>query len=398
MANRVCIIGGGVAGMQVALVLNTLGISSLLVEKSATLGGRVPLLSKTFPFFNDDGFNDGKEFTDALERDLRSAPLSEVRLNTMVTGVDGEFPNFIIQLSDGSSVKAGSIVVATGFTPFDPSSLKEYGYGDYANVITATELEWMLNPRGPTGGKLLRRSDGKPAQKLAIVFCVGSRNRRIGAPFCSRICCSYSTKQASTVMERSPHTLVVCFYMDVRTYDRGFEEMYSLAQERGVKYIRGRVSRCKQLPDGSILVRAENTLLSRPFSGEFDLVSLSTGMRPCEHADELSRLLGIARGPDGFFLCREWFRHPHDATRDGVFLAGCATGMKPIRNCMIDGAAVAARVAAVLRDTASLPFPRNRVTTNLVQPIPQTFSISSERNMYDSSSFPKGETHGHHNS
>ncbi|MGA7766493.1 MAG: FAD-dependent oxidoreductase [Candidatus Sulfotelmatobacter sp.] len=350
MTKQVCIIGGGVAGMQVALALGSLGVPSLLVEKSSSLGGRVPMLSKTFPFFNDDGFNDGKEFTDTLERDLRKTPLADIHLNTEVTALRGDFPDFTVELSDGSSVAAGAVVVATGFTPFDPTSLKEYGYGVYPNVITATELEWMLNPRGPTSGRLVRRSDAKTAERLAIVFCVGSRNRRIGAPFCSRICCSYSTKQASTVMERNPKALVACFYMDVRTYDRGFEEMYSLAQERGVRYIRGRVSMCRQLPDGSISVRAENTLLNRPFSGEFDLVSLSTGMRPCADVNELARCLGISCGPDGFFLCREWFRHPHDATRDGIFLSGCATGMKPIRNCMIDGAAVAARVTALLRE------------------------------------------------
>ena len=383
MTKPVCIVGGGVAGMQVALVLNTLGVASLLVEKSSALGGRVPLLSKTFPFFNNDGFNDGKEFTDTLERELRLALLSEVRLNTTVDRVDGDFPDFRIRLNDGSMVNASSIVVATGFTPFDPTSLKEYGYGTYPNVVTASELEWMLNARGPTGGRLVRR-DGKPAERLAIVFCVGSRNRRIGAPFCSRICCSYSTKQASTVMERNPRAVVVCFYMDVRTYDRGFEEMYSLAQERGVRYVRGRVSQCKQLADGSISVRAENTLLSRPFSGEFDLVSLSTGMRPCENANELARILGIGCGPDGFFLSREWFRHPHDATRDGVFLAGCATGMKPIRNCMIDGAAVAARVTAALRETGSPLFDRNRTTATGLHPAAGEFSTSSEPKTHDS--------------
>jgi heterodisulfide reductase subunit A2 len=353
MNKPVCIIGGGVAGMQVALMLSSLGTPSLMIEKSANLGGRVPKLSRTFPFFNDDGFNDGKEFTDALERDLAATSLVEPRLNTVVTALHGDFPNFTVQLSDTSTVAVGAVVVATGFTPFDPTSLKEYGYGIYPNVITATELEWMLNPRGPTGGQLLRPSDGKKVERLAIVFCVGSRNRRIGAPFCSRICCSYSTKQASTIMERNSKALVACFYMDVRTYDRGFEEMYSLAQERGVRYIRGRVSMCRQLSDGSICVRAENTLLNRPMTGEFDLVSLSTGMRPCDDVNELARCLGINCGPDGFFLCREWFRHPHDATRDGIFLAGCATGMKPIRNCMIDGAAVAARVTGLLREAAA---------------------------------------------
>jgi len=309
-------------------------------------------LSRTFPFFNDDGFTDGADFIADIERELRAGPPPDIRLNTTVTSLEGEYPDFRVGLSDGRQERVSAIALTTGFEPFDPTSLEEYGYGRYPNVVTATELEWMLNPRGPTGGQPLRPSDRKRVDRLAIVFCVGSRNRRIGAPFCSRICCSYSTKQAITVRERNPHSFVACFYIDVRTYDRGFEEMYSLAQDRGVKYIRGRVSACKELPDGSIGVKAENTLIQRPFWGEFDMVSLSTGMRPCADAEPLSKVLGVGQGPDGFFMCRAWFRYPHDTTRQGIFVAGCATGMKPIRNCMIDADAAAARIAVTLRQEA----------------------------------------------
>jgi heterodisulfide reductase subunit A len=103
------------------------------------------------------------------------------------------------------------------------------------------------------------------------------------------------------------------------------------------------------LADGSIGVKAENTLIQRPFWGEFDMVSLSTGMRPCADAEHLSQVLGVGRSPDGFFTCQEWFRRPHETTRRGIFIAGCATGMKPIRNCLIDAAAMAARMAIVLK-------------------------------------------------
>jgi heterodisulfide reductase subunit A len=276
-------------------------------------------------------------------------------LNTTVRSLEGEFPEFRAQLSDGSRESVNAVALTTGFEPFDPTSLEEYGYGRYPNVVTASELEWTLNPRGPTGGKLLRPDDRKEVNRLAIVFCVGSRNRRIGAPFCSRICCSYSTKQAIHVREQNPKCFVACFYIDVRTYDRGFEEMYSLAQDRGVKYIRGRVSACKELADGSIGLKAENTLIQRPFWGEFDMVSLSTGMRPCADAESLSQVLGVGRTPDGFFMCHEWFRYPHDTTRAGVFVAGCAMGMKPIRNCMIDAAAVASRIAVALKNKRGVP-------------------------------------------
>ena len=250
-------------------------------------------MSRTFPFFNEDGFIDGAEFVADIEREMLAGSLVDVRLDTSVRSLEGKSPEFRVGLTDGSEEPVSAIALTTGFEPFDPTSLEEYGYGRFPNVVTASELEWMLNPRGPTGGKLLRPSDRKPVDRLAIVFCVGSRNRRIGGRFCSRICCSYSTKQAITVRERNPKSFVACFFIDVRTYDRGFEEMYSLAQDRGVKYIRGRVSSCKELADGSIGVKAENTLIQRPFWGEFDMVSLSTGMRPCADAEHLSQVLGV---------------------------------------------------------------------------------------------------------
>lgn len=349
MDDPILVVGGGVTGMHVATALGELGYPSILLEKASKLGGRVRRLSRTFPFFNHDGFNDGLEFSGEIEEDMRAHADVDVRLETTLADVQGEFPRFHATLSDGTNEDVCAVVLATGFEPFDPSVLEEYGYKRYANVVTASELEWMLNPRGPTQGELRRPSDGKRVDRLAIVFCVGSRNRRIGAPFCSRICCSYSTKQALTVHERNPAAEVACFYMDVRTYDRGFEEMYSLAQERGIRYIRGRVSGCKELPNGDVTIRAENTLVQRIYSNGFDMVSLSTGMRPCVDVEHLAQVLRIERAPDGFFASREWFRYPHDSTREGIFVAGCATGMKPIRNCIVDGSAVAARIAGLLR-------------------------------------------------
>lgn len=344
----VLVLGGGVTGMHVATVLGELGLPTVLLEKSPQLGGRVPSLSRTFPFFNDDGFNDGLEFTIEIEAEMRAKADVDVRLGTTLVGIEGRSPEFKVSFSDGTSQVVSAVVIATGFEPFDPSVLEEYGYGRYANVVTATELEWALNPRGPSGGVLKRPSDGRVVQTLAIVFCVGSRNRRIGAPFCSRICCSYSTKQALTVHELNSGVEVTCFYMDVRTYDRGFEEMYSLAQDKGIHYVRGRVAGCKELPTGDLVVRAENTLVQRIFSSTFDMVSLSTGMRPCADVEHLTAVLGIRRAPDGFFASRAWFRYPHDSSRLGIFISGCAAGAKPVRNCIVDGSAVASRIAGLL--------------------------------------------------
>lgn len=149
-------------------------------------------------------------------------------------------------------------------------------------------------------------------------------------------------------MEKNPDAGVTCFYMDIRTYDRGFEEMYQYAQELGVKYIRGRVSECSALPDGDIHVRAENTLLGKPVQGVFDIVSLSVGMMPCEDAAGIAGLLNIDRSEDGFFTKKDKFFYPHDASREGIFLAGSVTGLKPIKDCLLEAMSVGGRTAAYL--------------------------------------------------
>ncbi|MFW6150783.1 MAG: FAD-dependent oxidoreductase [Chloroflexota bacterium] len=341
---KVLILGGGVAGLQTALALNDMGIESLLVEKEQGLGGRVKNYDRIFPFFHS-----GRDLVSDLEDRVRRSHLAEIRCGTTVSKVEGRAPHFDIALTGSSdSISAAAVVIATGFEPFDASLQEEYGYGIYGNVITGTELEGLLDPEGPTKGEVRRPSDGKIVSRVAIVFCVGSRNEKLGHNYCSRICCSYSTKQAIEIKERHPAASVTCFYIDVRTYGRGFEEMYRRAQEMGVTYIRGRVAECAMLPNGDIAIKAEDTFLGRPVQGVFDLVSLSHGMTPSLDAPGIAAMLGLEVAEDGFFECRDRDLYPNDSTAGGVFLVGAALGMKPIPDCIADGNAVAARVAAFL--------------------------------------------------
>jgi heterodisulfide reductase subunit A len=333
--------------MQTAVALNDMGIESVLVEKEQELGGRVKNYDKTFPFFHS-----GKELVEKLEKQVRKARLVEVRCGTTISQVKGKAPHFEVRLDNAShNITASAIVIATGFEPFDASLQEEYGYGIYKNVITATELENLLDPEGPTKGEVRRPSDGKIANRIGIVFCVGSRNEKLDHNYCSRICCSYSTKQAIEIKERNPDAKVICFYIDIRTYGRGFEEMYRRAQEMGITYVRGRVAECGMLPDGDITIRAEDTFLGKPVQAVFDLVSLSHGMTPCLDAASIAKMTGIKLAEDGFFDCRDKDLYPNDSTVNGVFLAGAAIGMKPIPDCIADGNAVAARVASFLAMT-----------------------------------------------
>ena len=342
---QVIILGGGVAGMQTAIALNDLGVKSMLVEKEPELGGRVKNYDKTFPFFRS-----GKTLVRDLAEQIKAASLIEVKTGTEVSSVTGTAPNFQVRLTSvDQKIPAGAIVVATGFEPFDASLQEEYGYGVYPNVITATEMEHLLDFDGPTKGELERPSDGEIAKRVAIILCVGSRSEKLGHNYCSRICCSFSTKQAMEIKERYPDARVMCFYMDIRTYGRGFEEMYRQAQELGINYIRGRVAECGMLPNGDIVIKAEDTLLGKPIRGTFNLVSLATGMTPCLDAPKLAQMLGIKLAEDGFFDCKDNESYPNDASREGMFLAGSAIGMKPIPDCISDGNIVAARVAAFLR-------------------------------------------------
>lgn len=343
MSAQVLIIGGGVTGLAAAVGLAALGIDTIVMEKTGALGGKVKQYSKIFPDFRS-GKMLAQDLIDLAGQSTRITPL----MNTTIVAVERMDGRYDVEASDNQHYTVQAIILACGFDVFDARLQEEYGYGVYPNVINALELEALLDAQEKEGGQLKRPSDQKKVERAAIIFCVGSRSKRLGNPYCSRICCSYSTKQAIEIMEKNPDTSVTCFYMDIRTYDRGFEEMYQYAQELGVKYIRGRASELSALPDGSIHLRAENTLLGRPVQGVFDLVSLSVGMMPCADADALAGCLGIERSQDGFYTKKDKYFLPHDTHREGIFLAGSVTGLKPIKDCLMEAQSVSSRVAAYL--------------------------------------------------
>ncbi|MHC1582682.1 MAG: 4Fe-4S dicluster domain-containing protein [Candidatus Syntropharchaeia archaeon] len=242
-------------------------------------------------------------------------------------------------------VGIGSIVVATGYDPFDAKLKEEYGYGLYDEVITGLELERMLSESGPTGGEIV--INGKTPKKIAFIQCVGSRDKNVGNEYCSRVCCMYTAKQARMIKEKIPDAQVTVCYMDVRAFGKGYEEFYEETQKSGILYMRGNVSEIYK-KNGNLVIRAEDTLLGEPYEEEFDMVVLATGLVARENTRDIGNLLKISRSADGFFLEAHPKLRPVDTATDGVYLAGCCQGPKDITDTIAQANGTAARACIPL--------------------------------------------------
>lgn len=244
--------------------------------------------------------------------------------------------------------RVGAVVVATGFDLFEwAEAYGEYGYGRYPDVITGLQFERLANAAGPTGGKIVRPSDGAVPRTVVFVQCVGSRDEAKGREYCSRVCCMYTAKHAWQVLEKIPEAEVFVFYIDVRTAGKAYEEFYVRARRAGAHYIRGRVARI--YPEGNRLrVVGTDTLLGRPVEVPADLVVLATGMVPAAGSGELARILGCGLDKDGFFQEAHPKLRPVEAGTAGIFLAGTCQGPKDIPDTVAQGSAAAAKVVGLL--------------------------------------------------
>jgi heterodisulfide reductase subunit A len=245
-------------------------------------------------------------------------------------------------------VKVGTIIIATGYDIYLPEEGNVYGYGKYNNVLTSLEFERLILAAGPTNGQVIRASDGKQPKVVALVQCVGSRDVE-KYPYCSGFCCMYTLKHAVQLKEHYGQDIeVYVFYIDMRTNFKGYEEFYARAREMGVNFIRGRVSRILETPKKNLIFRAEDTLLGEPIELEAEMVVLATAATACRDAGEVSRVLNVTRGMDGFFMESHPKLKPIDTAVDGIFLAGACQGPKDIPYSVAQGSGAAARAATVL--------------------------------------------------
>ena len=245
-------------------------------------------------------------------------------------------------------VKVGTAILAVGFDLFPIEKKEEWGYKRYENVITSLEFERLICASGPTGGHLVRPSDGVTPKRVAFLLCAGSRdNTGVGKPYCSRFCCMYSLKHAHQIIEKIPGVQPYIFYMDIRSFGKMYEEFYYRIQDEGAKFIRGRVSNILEDPETkNLYVFADDTLLDRPMKTEFDLVVLAAAVQPAADANRVRKLFGVSNSMDGWMLEAHPKLNPCGTTTAGVFLAGVCQGPKDIPDTVAqaEGAASAASI------------------------------------------------------
>ncbi|MBP5395595.1 MAG: CoB--CoM heterodisulfide reductase iron-sulfur subunit A family protein [Bacteroidales bacterium] len=304
------IIGGGPAGLQAAGRLAGSGCRVLVLEKEQHAGGKLNQWDKLFPDLYD------AEKLKAQLLESCSDDHVEILTGAEAAGVVPEGNGWKVTLKDNRTFTAPSILLCTGFEPFDATRKEEYGYGIYPNVITSVNLEQMIGQRN------IRTQDGRVPQSIAYIQCVGSRDEKVNNHYCSVNCCICAVKQCIEVRQLLPSVSQHCFYMDLRMTGQHYEELYRESQEKHhVNFIRGRVSETALSPDGRIRIKAEDTLLSRPVTMSTDLLVLMVGMEPSPSTKKFSADLQIS-DPYGFLLSADHEAADNITRHPGIFVAG----------------------------------------------------------------------------
>lgn len=422
------VIGGGITGLQTAIDLGDQGYQVALVEKEASIGGKMIMLSKVFPTLdccscittprmaaaaNHDNVHllaysevqslerNGKGFLvkvlkkpryintdlctgcrqceyvcpidvpDAFDLNMGAhraiyVPFSTAMPQKALIDIDNclfcgkcekvcpaEAVDFT-QQAEVLQISTDAIVLATGFETTPRDAKKEYGAGKLLNVVDGLQVERMLAPTGPFG-HVLRPGDGKQPDSIAYVQCAGSRDQTLGVEYCSRVCCMYAIKQAMLLSGALPLAEITIYYMDIRTFGKGYEEFYQNAKAMGIEFIKGKVARITEDADHNPVVRVE--LIdegSRIVERTHDMVVLSVGMLPSYNPEAV---FGVPVGTDGFIHIPRPNLFPCQTDQPGIFAAGTAAGPMDIVDSIVMGSAAASEAAAYIQtQRASQPI------------------------------------------
>lgn len=336
-AKTALVVGGGLAGMETAIKVGQAGYNVVLVEKESELGGVAGRLYSSFPKWENP-----QDLIKFKKQQIGDLPNIKVLPNSSVKGAQGESGAFEVEIesSAGSKerVKADAVVLATGFELFDCKVYGEYGYGIYPSVVNSLEFEDHLKRWGSG------QDQQAPPKSVAFFKCVGSRDRSKGLPYCSKICCMYTAKQAGLVKDLFPDSKAYVFYMDYRAAGKDYEEFTrSVIETKHVRYVRGRPS--KVLPEnGRLIVRAEDTLMGVPIEVVADMVVLAAAVVPRPETQRLAQMFG-ARTDEYGFVESEPF-NPSKTAENVFFAGGCGFAVET-QGAQYQGAAAAAEVLAL---------------------------------------------------
>ncbi|HOT13287.1 MAG TPA: FAD-dependent oxidoreductase [Bacteroidales bacterium] len=336
-SKKIAVIGGGIAGMEAAGNLVNLGFEVYLIERTNRLGGNVANWYCLFPDF--------KPSSKVVEQ-LKPAIQNKVqfRFGAEVCKTEKKGNKHLLHLNDGEVLECDAVVVASGFSLFDAHRKEEYGYGIYDNVITSADLEKQL-----AENHTVMTTQHKAPRKIAFIHCVGSRDHKVGNAYCSKVCCVTGVKQAIEVAKMHPEAEIYSFYMDLRMYDRQFEDLYMEAQtQHNVRFIRGRLSECFENADKTILLKAEDTLSGKPFRLSVDMVVLLVGMQADQSLKHISDMFALKTSDDRFLSVADVHTSSIYSGVEGVYLAGACTGPKSIHETLNSARAAALSTAIYL--------------------------------------------------
>jgi len=244
-------------------------------------------------------------------------------------------------------VTVKTVILATGFKLFDPINIPRYGFGQYKNVITSMQMERQLAPTRPFN-TILRPGDGKVPDKVAYVLCTGSRDVTIGNPVCSQICCMYSIKQSQLLMGALPMADVTIYYIDIRSFGKGFEEFYQQAKGMGVNFVKGKIGKISEKENGNLMLRYEDIQSGTVKESEHDLVVLSVGVLPNQDPSALFKSNELKLDPYHFVAQSDLLDSPSLTSIPGVFVAGTASGPMDIPDSILSAGSASSEAISYL--------------------------------------------------
>lgn len=328
---NVIIIGAGPAGCEAAFRLAQEGKKVDLIEKESQTGGN---LANWYQLFPDR--KSAVELNNMLRQQLQHPNIS-LHLGTEPVKIEKrDNHTYSVQLRGGLVLNADALLITTGFRLFDARRKEEYGYGIYENVITSVELEnFFTNHR-------LTTVNGEVPQRIGLIHCVGSRDEKTCNFHCSKLCCVTAVKQAIEIREMLPETEIFCFYMDMRMFGPGYEELYREAQERyNIKFVRGRLSEASENKDKKLIIKVEDTLIGKPLKMTLDMMVLMVGMESSDGSRRMASMLGLQTAPNGFIQVADPHYGTNQTNVEGVFTAGCGSSPMNLTDTITDARSAA---------------------------------------------------------